>query len=353
MLLYCKRLGLGFVLIALASGLLLATDSKPRSKEGPHVDHIAILQHASIPVLDEGTQGAIDGLAEKGFRAGENLQIDRFNAEGDAGTANTAAGKMVNGDYDLLISISTVSLQTLANANRERHRPHVFGLVADPFSAGVGLDRDNPMKHPPYLVGQGIFLPVEESLRLAQQMSPGLKAVGVVWNPSESNSRAYVEKARSVCQKLGLQLLETQADNSAGVQEATQALIGRGAQTIWVGGDVTVLAAIDAMVQATKKAGIPVISITPGKPERGTLLDIGVDFYECGRLTGHLAAEILHGTDPATIPIRDVLDLVPRRIILNRQTLALMKENWRFPEDLVRRAVIVVDEKGVVHQTKR
>ena len=60
---------------------------------------------------------------------------------------------------------------------------------------------------------------------------------------------------------------------------------------------------------------------------------MGLDFVEVGRLAGALAASVLRGTDPATIPIRDVLDEVPRRIILNTLALKGLNEPWRVPEE--------------------
>jgi len=348
-----KRLALGLFLIALASGILLATDRQRQTGAGRKVYAVGLLQHASIPVLDEGTQGALAALAAAGFREGDNLQLTRYNPQGDIGTANTTAREIVNGPFDLVLTISTVSLQTVHNANKDRKMKHVFGLVADPFTALPELDRQQPLKHPPYLVGQGIFPPVEDSFRLAKQMFPGLQKVGVVWNPAESNSETFTRTARVACQKLQLELLEATIDSSAGVLVATQALLGRGSQAIWVGGDVMVMVAIDSVIATARKGGIPVFTVIPGKADRGTLFDIGVQYLECGELAGKLAAEVLNGADPATIPIRDVLELVPRRLVVNRQVLAGLKDRWQVPDDIARRADVLVDDKGVVHQQKR
>src|SRR5262249_23094670 len=159
-------------------------------------------------VLDEGAAGAIDGLAEKGFRKGKNLILTRFNAHGDVGTATTIAREILreDGPYDLVITMSTCSLQAVAANNNNRSMTHAFGRVPDPFTAGVGLDRANPKRHPPYLVGQGILLPVDECFRLARQMNPELKSVGVVWNPSEDNSRLFIGNAQKACKTLGIDL---------------------------------------------------------------------------------------------------------------------------------------------------
>ena len=115
-------------------------------------------------------------------------------------------------------------------------------------------------------------MPVDKAFGLAREMFPGLKEVGVAWNPAEPNSRAFVVKAREVCQKVGITLLEANVDNTAGVAESIDSLIARGAQAIWVGGDVTVVVAIDSVIASARKAHIPVFTLTPGKPERGTLV---------------------------------------------------------------------------------
>ena len=88
-------------------------------------------------------------------------------------------------------------------------------------------------------------------------------------------------------------------------------------------------------------------TITPGKPDRGTLFDYGADFYEIGKRTGDLAARILRGADPTQIPI----NLVPVRLVVNTLALSGSKDPWRMPEDVLARANIIVDGTGV-HQHK-
>lgn len=344
-----KRLALGMVLIAGAGAVLLATDVR---RAGPAaVPRIGILQHASVPVLDDGVRGIIDGLSANGYRDGQTARITLFNAQGEAATANAIAREMTDGRFDLVITSSTPSLQAVANANKSGRTMHVFGIVADPYACGVGLDPANPLGHPRHLVGQGIFFPVSDLFAAARQMLPNLKTVGVAWDPAQANSRRFVEDARAVCAKMGIVLLEAQVESTAGVREAIDSLISRGAQAVWVGGDITVSNAIETVITTCRQARIPVFSLLPGDPRRGTIFDMGFDFYQAGWLCGELAAQILKGTDPATIPIRDTKDLVPRFLLINRQALRGLKDPWQVPDHLLRTADIVVDEAGVPHKT--
>ncbi|SRR5579883_62705 len=344
-----KRLALGLILIAGAAAVLLATDVRRREPGG--LPRIAIFQHASVPVLDDGVRGMIDGLAANGYRKGETADITLYNAQGEAATANTIAHDITDGRFDLVITSSTLSLQAVANANKSGRTIHVFGIVADPYAAGVGLDPANPLGHPRHLVGQGILFPVSEVFGMARQMLPSLKTVGVAWDPAQANSRRFVEDARAACTKLGIELLEAQVESTAGVREAIESVISRGAQAIWIGGDITVSNAIETVITACRQAKIPVFSMLPGNPNRGTLFDIGFDYYQAGSLCGELAAQILKGKDPATIPIRDTKDLVDRFLLVNKKALIGLKDPWRIPDELLRTANIVVDEEGVPRET--
>ena len=342
-----RRLALGLVLVLSASALVLAFSKEGRNRSPERPLHIAILQHASNPVLDEGVAGVVEGLAANGFRDGEGVIIQKYNPEGDVGLANNIAQNITSGEFDLVVTISTPSLQAVANANRTGRTKHVFGLVAVPSGAGVGIDPDDPLRHPPWMVGLGAFLPVAEGFRMARQMYPRLKQVGVVWNPAEPNSVAFTRAARQACQELGIELLEATVAASSEVREAFGSLLARGIQALWVGGDVMVGVALEPILADAKRTGIPVFTITPAKPDRGTLFDLGISFQQAGRLTGDLAAEVLRGGDLARMPVRDVMDRVPRLLIVNKLALRGLKDPWQIPDAILRDADVVVDEQGI------
>ncbi len=343
-----KRLAPGFLLITLASAILLVADRDRRTPADRRAVRIAILQHSDSAIMEDGVRGMIDGLAERGIRSGEGgVTIDRFSAQNDMPTGVTIAGQLTGGEYDLIITSSTPSMQAVANANKQRQVRHVFGLVADPFSSGIGLDRVNPLAHPPYMVGHGSFPPVETAFEYARRMFPSLERIGVAWNPAESNSLAFVQKGRAAAAKLGITLIEANADSTSAVSDAVSSLIARNAQAIWVGGDNTVASALDAVIAIGRKTRIPVFSVLPGRPDRGTLFDAGFDFHEVGRQAGHLAADTLGGSDLSKIPIHDVLEIVPPFLSINATVLNDLRDPWRAPDDLLSTANVVVDASGV------
>ncbi len=136
-----RKLLLGFSLIILASAILLISDWHQRKAVGGKTPRVAIVQHSATAVLDEGVLGVLDGLTANGLVDGQNISIKRFNADGDFTVANAIAGQVVAAGFDLVVTISTPSLQTVAKANSSERVIQVFGLVADPYRAGVGIGR--------------------------------------------------------------------------------------------------------------------------------------------------------------------------------------------------------------------
>ncbi len=341
-----SRLVLGLVLIFGASAVLLMSDLSSRISGGKAggLPQVSILQHASQAVLDEGARGMIQGLAEGGFIGEKSVVIRRYTAEGDAGTSNTIARQMANGDDDLLLTVSTPSLQAVANANRTSQKPHVFGLVTNPAATGVGISKDNPLEHPSWLAGYGTLQPVEEAIRMAREMKPDLTRIGTVYNSSEANSEAQLVIARQACKSLGIELVETTVDNSSGVGEATAALCSKGVEAVFMPGDVTVLVAAEGLISAATKAGVPVFTVTPPNARKGALFDLGADYYQVGRHTGLLAAAILAGRSPATV---EIVNFLPESLVVNEGAIAeYSSKGWSLPEPIRARAQTVIGRDG-------
>lgn len=338
-----NRVALGLLLIALTSAVLLFSDLNQRVAPS-ELRRVAIFQFASRPLLDECVGGVLNGLEAEGFADGKGMKVEKFNAENDLPTANMIARLLVGRGHDLVITASTPCMQIFAGANEKGTVKHVFCAVTDPFGAGVGISRDDPGKHPRHLAGVGTFQPVEATFRIAKQLYPGLKRVGEVWNPAEACSEACTFKARAICRQLGIELMEVHVDSSSGVREAADSLAARGVQAIWIGGDNTVEIATDSVVEAARKANIPVFSNSPANLGRGLLFALGADYVEVGKTAGVLAGKILKGLDPGSVPIEDVM---PRRLALNLGTLKGLHDTWRVPPDLLASAADVLDENGL------
>lgn len=329
-----KPLWLIVLLIIMASLLLLASDlSQRRSPEGeaskPYPD-IAIFQITSTFLIDAHVKGIVDRLDEKGMLAPNRKNLKIYNPQGDMPTANAIARDIASGPFDVVITSSTLALQTFANANAATRKPHIFGAVTNPYTTGVGITGPEPDQHPPHLAGIGTFQPVREAITIAREMHPGLRRIGVVWNPAEQSSESCLIEARKTVKDLDIRLMEAIAANTSEVHEATQSLISKGAEALWIGGDVVATASIGLILKLATQAGIPVFTNDPLDAAKGALFGLGADYGTVGNLTADMAIAVLEGRSPASFRIDNV---VPQLLDINQEVRSRYPQ-WKMTEKL-------------------
>lgn len=345
-----QGIGAGLFLIGLCCVILLLSDWHRRQGPPPEKRTVSIFLFSDRDLLEESAQGCIDRLTARGLRPGRELILRRYSANADMSMANSVAKTIAESDSAMVITFSTPALQVMAAANRHRKMPHLFGTVTDPFQSGVGLSRANPAARPAWLAGIGTFQPVKEVFHLARQIRPELRRVGVVWCTSETCSEACTVLAREVCEELGITLVEMPVVTSSEITDATRALLARNVEAIWIGGDNIVELATPGIIEMALQAGIPVFANAPIHAENGALLGLGADYYQVGAAVGDLAADVLEGRAPASIPVDNV---VPERLFVNTAILPRLRDNWTIPAPLLASAAYVISATNTGAATPR
>jgi len=312
--------------IILCSAILLLLDLNNRqATPRKEMTKIAIFKISSRIALDQSEKGAIDALAERGYKDGVNCIIKKYSAEGDMPTGNMIANNIVNGKFDYVITISTPATQIMANANKKGRVTHVFCTVTDPFVSGIGITGPEPDQHPKHLVGIGTFQPVELAFDIAKQMKPDLKKVGTVWCTSETCSEACVKLARKKCAELNIELVETSVESSTEVLERAMSLSAKGVEAFWLGGDNVVELGVDQLINAAQKAGIPLFTNNPYLIYGSTLFGVGAQYYEVGQLAANMVCDIIEGKPTSKIGTYNV---VPINLKVNPEALKNLKVKW-------------------------
>lgn len=338
-----KKLFVGALLLTVASLILLSSDNSNHSRR-PKSKKIAICQFASMPLIDDGVAGLIEGLERAGFVENRNLDVDFFNAQNDFASMNAIASQMVNGKYDLLLTVTTPCLQAVAKANEKHQTDQIFCMVTDPFSAGVGITGKAKEDHPDYLTGIGTFDPVRDLFSYAQQIFPDMKRVGVVWSPSDASSVSMIKVAREAAKEFGFTLLEKNIDQTNLLSDALKSLFAQGIDGYYLMTDNLVTTGVDTVMSLNLQQQIPVFSTDYGFIEHGAALTLGPDFHEVGVLTGKMAASVLKGDSTcADIP---VADLVPTQLGLNIDRMREIGVKWVVSDDLCNEATVVHDKTG-------
>lgn len=344
-----KRLSLGIFLIALTSSILLIGDWKRRNPQrtglgdagmpvsgstatsplpAGRVFKVGIVYFAPEPGADSCMQGLSDGLRELGFEEGKNLEIRKAHAQGEIINIPATFQHYDNEGLDVIVSMTTPCLT--AACGTVKKTPVVFMYVYDPIAAGAGTSFTN---HLPHVTGVGSFPPVGETLDVIQQLVPGVRSVGTLYNSAEANSRKVVSVARDLFRQHNITLEEVAITNTSEVFQAAQALTQRDIQALWISGDNTALQAFPSIVKAATDARLPVINNDPEFVDQGALISVGIGWHETGLAAAKVVARVLRGEKPQDIPFENV---AVRKTVLNREVAS--KLGITFPAALVKEA---------------
>ncbi|HYD69537.1 ABC transporter substrate-binding protein [Azospirillum sp.] len=267
--------------------------SAPALAQTKTVAITAIVEH---PALDATRDGVIDALKAAGFTPGENLKVEYQSAQGNPATAAQIARQFVGARPDVIVPISTPSAQAVVAATRDI--PVVFTAVTDPVSAQLVRSMDKPGAN---VTGVSDMAPVGEHVALIQEIVPGAKRLGVVFNPGEPNSVAMVNVLKEEAAKRGLTVVNAAANKSADVQTAARSLVGK-ADAIYVPLDNTVVSALEGLLAVGAQAKLPVFSADTDSVVRGTVASLGFDYRQVGRQTGEVVVRVLKGEKPGDLP---------------------------------------------------
>jgi len=295
----------GGKLINKVEDLQAATD-KPGAKK------LALVQFTHNMLLDETARGVMNELNKSGILKMYNITVDQKNANADFGIAQSIAKELVSSKYDYIVSISTISMQAIAAANKKI--PHVFCAVTDPIKAGAAKTFSD---HQQNLTGLATPQPVASTIKVMRDMFPNAKKIGIIWNPSEVNSEVCTKNAREACKKYGFTLIEKTISNPNEIETALQAVLQEKIDIFLTSGDVTVETAVPSISKTLIKKKIPYFTNNPGTVQFGALVAIGADYYSVGVKAAKLACKVIKGADPASIAIENY---VPEQIFINQAT---------------------------------
>lgn len=266
------------------------------SSEAMH--RISVLQLVPHPSLDQTYQGFLQGLKERGYVEDQNLELDYNNAQGDVNNATTIAQKIAANQPELVLSIATQAAQALRT--QAPNIPMVFTAVTDPVQAGLVESLDAPGTN---VTGTSDATPASEQVSLLQQLKPEATRVGIIYNSSEDNSVVQVEEAKKAFADVGISVVELSVSKADEIITVLQNSLGS-IDALYAPTDNLVASNISAITALTNPAKVPLIVAFESALEEGALATKGINFFELGKQTGDIAADILEGKNPADIPVQ-------------------------------------------------
>lgn len=293
----------------------------------PKVGIVQIVEH---PSLDTIRKSIIDQLADEGFVDGETISIDYQNAQNDQSNLKTICQKFAANKYDLIIAIATPSAQAALGETTEI--PIVFSAVTDPLAAKLVDSLDAPGGN---ITGTSDAVSAEMIMKLALEITPDIKTIGALYNSSEVNSVSVIDDLKEFAKANGLTVVDAPVMNSSEVQQSAEFLAGK-VDAVFSPIDNTVASTMPIITKTLTDAKIPFYVGADSMVNDGGLATYGINYKILGKETGKMAANVLNGTDPGTIPVMTMKDM---DVYINQNTAE--KIGVAFPQSVLDKATIL------------
>jgi len=316
-----------FLFIVIASVSVFIFITRYKSSNNKQILRVGISQIISHVGIDAVRDGIVAGFEAKGYKNGENILFDFQNAQGETSINQAIAGKFANSNYDIFIPIGTQASQALVNLIK--NKPIVFASVTDPVTAGLVASKEKPGGN---VTGTSDMTLFKEQLELLKKFQPEDKKIGLVYNPSESNSQFSLQETKKYGAELGYEFITVPANNTGEVMSAARSIVNK-VDAFYILADNTVIAGQEALIKVALEAKKPVIAVEQSGVEKGALATIGINYIKLGERTAEMALNVLNGEKPGDIPILGVKD---GDIFINSKTAKLL--DITIPTDLLEQA---------------
>jgi putative ABC transport system substrate-binding protein len=265
-------------------GVLMGYDEADRDAKG---DLLAFMQ----------------GLSELGWTDGRNLRMDVRWTAGNVDQARVAAKELVDLQPDVILAHAT--LQTAALQRETRTIPIVFVVVSDPVGSGFVTGLPHPGGN---ITG---FIPWEPSMggkwvQLITDIAPGVDRVAAIFNPDTASyvRSIYLPSFEAGARSLGIEPIAAPVRSDAEI-EAVITSLGRepGGAFVSMPDTFTFVHRVPIISLAARNR-VPAIYQTSYFVRDGGLLSYGTDEADVFRRAAPYTDRILHGENPAQLPIQ-------------------------------------------------
>lgn len=288
-------------LLSITALVLVGCGTRAPKEEGQvTVGVLQLVEHAS---LDAAYEGFKEGLAENGYEEGKNLTLTYQNAQANQDNLKSMSEKLVSEKPELLLGIATQAAQSLLNETQTI--PITVTAVTDLVTPKLVKSNEKPGGN---VTGTTDMVPIEKQISLLLSIVPQAKTVGIAYNAGEPNSKIQAELAEKALKKAGITTKVLTANTTNDVQQVMTSL-AKDVDAIYIPTDNTFASAAAIVGDVAKAQKVPVVAGSTAQVEEGGLATYGIDYHALGKQTGKMAATILDGEKPATMPVEEATTL--------------------------------------------
>lgn len=278
------------LVLVLCLGMALSFTSCKKEK-----DHfvVGIIQLAPHDALDAATQGFKDALTAKLAEEGKTVEFKFENAQGDTNTCSTIVNSFVSSNVDLIMANATAALAAAYNATESIP---ILGTSITEYGVALSLDDFNGTVGG-NVSGTSDLAPLTEQAQMmidTLSLKSGDK-VGLLYCSAEPNSQYQVDVVREYLTGKGMVCTDYRFSDSNDLGTVAANAVS-GSDAIYVPTDNTVASNTEIINNIAAPAKCPIFAGEEATCAGCGYATLAISYYNIGKVTGEMAAEILLGT---------------------------------------------------------
>jgi putative ABC transport system substrate-binding protein len=290
---------------------------------------------ASVPPTSAMLNAFRDGLRERGYVEGQNLSIDVRWPQGPFEQNPAVAAELVRGNVDVIVAWTTPAV--IAARRATSTIPIVIVGVSDPVGSGFVASLARPGGN---ITGvSNIASDLSAKLvELLVEIVPGMKRVGVVFNPDNPGAVFQMPGIEDAVRTYGLQFQVVAAGAPEQFERAFARLNAEGVGGVVLLADSSLIEHGRRIAELAQKARLPTAFQRRENVEAGGLLSYGSSLNGHLRQTAVYVDRILKGARPAELPVEQPTKF---ELVINLKTAKTL--GLEVPPTLLARADEVIE----------
>ena len=222
------------------------------------VYRIGVLDMAPPDLNSPNQRAFYDELRQRGYVEGQNLNVERRNANRQPDQLPALARELVALRPDLIVASGPQPNRAVKDATSTI--PIVMIAVADPVQAGLVTNLARPGGN---LTGVATVVPggmMAKQLDLLHQVVPKSTRIGMLVNPTNAMHRILVpQEIPEAARRLGVQIVTVEASTPDEIEPAINAAVAQRAEALFIQGDPVWNSPPERLPQIVARTGLPAI----------------------------------------------------------------------------------------------
>jgi len=302
--------------ISALAGAATAWPLAANAQQQPALPVVAFINGGAADAMADLSGAFSKGLAQAGYTENQNVIIEYHWLEGHYERLPALLHDLINRRVAVIATPGTTPALLAAKA-ATKTIPIVFGVAEDPVALGVVASLARPGGNATGINFFGFEINAKR-LGLMHQLLPRATRFAALLNPTNARSaEVTANELRKSGHTLGLEIVLFNASTAAEIDAAFAAFARERPDALFIAADGFFASRKVQIATLAVRDRMPASFVSRAMVEAGLLMSYGTVFTDTFRQVGIYAGSILHGANPADLP---VLQSTKFEFVINLQT---------------------------------